>query len=82
MPYIEQAMREFLEKHGISPGSTPGELAYVLYKTCLDYLPEDPRYYNLNEVMGALECARQEFYRQQVAPYEDTKIEANGDIER
>lgn len=33
-------------------------------------------------VLAALEAAKLEFYRRQVAPYEDKKIESNGDVFR
>jgi hypothetical protein len=38
-------------------------------------------YHNYNKIMGVLECIKQEFYRRQVAPYEDKKIEENGDVQ-
>jgi hypothetical protein len=34
----------------------------------------------MNDVLGALHAAGLEFNRRIVAPYEDTKIEQNGDI--
>ena len=34
----------------------------------------------LNEIMGVLESAKQEFYRRMVVPYEDEKKEQNGDV--
>jgi hypothetical protein len=37
-------------------------------------------YRRINEVMGALECAKQEFYRRVAVPYEDKKIKENGDV--
>ena len=37
-------------------------------------------YADLNAAIGVLECAKMEFYRRVVAPYEDTKIKANGDV--
>ena len=30
--------------------------------------------------MGVLECCKLEFYRRVAAPYEDIKIEENGDV--
>jgi hypothetical protein len=38
------------------------------------------RYFHLNRAMGVLSCIQQEFYRRVAAPYEDTKIEQNGDV--
>jgi hypothetical protein len=37
-------------------------------------------YKHINEIIGVLECAKQEFYRRVAAPYEDTKIQENGDV--
>ena len=37
-------------------------------------------YANLNEALGAVECAKLELYRRIAAPYEDTKIALNGDV--
>ena len=34
----------------------------------------------INEVTGALENAKLEFYRRVVVPYEDMKIKINGDV--
>ena len=31
-------------------------------------------------MIGALECCKQEYYRAVVGPYEDIKIEENGDV--
>ena len=40
------------------------------------------RYAHLNEVVGALECAKLELYRRLAAPYEDDKLRATGDVYR
>jgi len=47
-----------------------------------DYLKDkgEYSYHTLNEVMGALSGAQQEFYRKVVAPYEDTKEIINGHV--
>lgn len=37
-------------------------------------------YADHNAIVGVLECAKIEFYRRQTAPYEDEKIEENGDV--
>jgi len=37
-------------------------------------------YRTMNEVLGAFDAASKEFYRRVVAPYEDEKIEQNGDV--
>ena len=39
------------------------------------------RYADHNEVVGLLNCVQQEFYRRFTAPYEDLKIEEQGDLQ-
>jgi hypothetical protein len=38
------------------------------------------KYSEVNEAVGVLECAKQEYYRRVAAPYEDKKIKENGDV--
>lgn len=40
----------------------------------------EPRYFNYNRAMGVLSSIQAEWYRRDVAPYEDTKIIENGDV--
>jgi len=58
----------------------PGELTFMLYRACLDYIGGRPNFQEFAEVLGALEATKLEFYRRKVAPYEDKKIEENGDV--
>jgi hypothetical protein len=37
-------------------------------------------YQTINDILGALVGAREEYYRRVVAPYEDLKVKANGDV--
>jgi hypothetical protein len=37
-------------------------------------------YADHNSAVGMLECAKQEFYRRNTAPYEDEKVAENGDV--
>ena len=37
-------------------------------------------YRNINELIGVLECAKLELYRRVASPYEDEKIQSNGDV--
>jgi len=82
MPYIEMKDRKFYDDVLQSLGTccSPGHLNYVITKLCKDFIYHEHRYDKFNEVIGVLECAKQEFYRRMVAPYEDTKIEENGDV--
>lgn len=80
MPYIKQYRRHDLAPAGINPQDA-GELNYVLTEICLRYSRgQGGRYQQINDVLGALEGAKLEFYRRLAAPYEDTKIAENGDV--
>lgn len=80
MPYIDEKSRNRLDA-GSSP-ETAGELNYVITRVIDNYLADkgELRYANINEVMGVLECAKQEFYRRVAAPYEDKKKLESGDV--
>ena len=79
MPYIVNSAREQLDDGGL-PNSA-GELNYVISSLVDEYLQEyGKNYTNINEVIGVLECAKLELYRRVAAPYEDEKIEQNGDV--
>lgn len=81
MPYIQQKDRDILRPHSIT-ASNAGELNYQLTCIVLDYWREHgPSYQAINDIVGALEGAKAEFQRRTVAPYEDQKIQQNGDID-
>lgn len=84
MPYINKERRKVLGRLLETPVAYPktaGELNYRLTMTMLDYCVEKEVGYQLiNEIMGAIECAKLEFYRRVAAPYEDVKITENGDV--
>jgi hypothetical protein len=77
MPYISPARRDEV---GWDPRNA-GELNYLITSLILAYFEEHGgRYQQINDVLGALEGAKLEFYRRLAAPYEDTKIAENGDV--
>lgn len=79
MPYINKARR--LDIEFTHQAETAGELNYLLTLTCLDYVQRHGKTYeHLSEAVSALECAKLELYRRLVAPYEDQKIQENGDL--
>lgn len=41
---------------------------------------EGMSYSKVNEIIGSLECIKQELYRRIAAPYEEKKILENGDV--
>ena len=87
MPYITQEERpqyegpiqeliDLLKEKPVE--SVDGHLNYIVTRIIKEVYPL--RYYHINRAMGVLECVKQEFYRRVAAPYEDTKIEQNGDV--
>lgn len=76
MPYISRLERDIM----ISPKSA-GELNYRLTMTLLQYIKnQGESYKNYNDIIGALECCKMEFYRRMIAKYEDFKMLENGDV--
>lgn len=88
MPYISQENRDkiapvldpLLEQIELGEINGPGEINYIITKILLARILKRPVYCDFNEVVGILECVRQEFYRRLVTIYEDGKIELNGDV--
>ncbi len=80
MPYIAAERRR-----AITGGSLPkdaGELNYAITALVDRFLKDKNgfRYADLNEAIGAIECAKFELYRRVAAPYEDQKIVEAGDV--
>jgi hypothetical protein len=81
MPYIKKENREVFENVVLPGTATAGELNYLITKICQQYIVDhELNYQTLNDITGALENCKQEFYRRLVSKYEDTKIEENGDV--
>ncbi len=79
MPYVNKEKRRYLDDGGAP--TTPGDLNYEFTQLMLDYVKKEGRSYaTINAVIGALECAKAEFYRRLVVPYESSKIVENGDV--
>lgn len=85
MPYVKIDDRD---KYAVKARTAihPGQLNYQITSLLVQYVTEHsqitngPTYQLLNEVMGVLESAKQEFYRRAVVPYESMKIQENGDM--
>lgn len=80
MPYIMQAQRkeidEVVDKLNID---NAGELNYAITKLVMNILlKKGISYANINEFIGALECAKLELYRVVATAYEDHKKNING----
>ena len=94
MPYITEAKRKKYQnaiseivhnlniENGAIQGFYPvGDLNYIISEIINQTIQRQGlRYQNVNAVVGALECCKLEMYRRLIAPYEDEKIESNGDV--
>ena len=83
MPYIKQEDRKKFDVKKLAKEiESCGELNYVLTMICKEYLGKRVySYKDLNEIMGAIECCKLEFYRKVISSYEEVKIDENGDLE-
>lgn len=80
MPYIAHRLRVGLDT-GNEVEEGPGQLNYSITKLINNYFHNNGgRYQQVNDILGALEGAKLEFYRRIAAPYEDMKIKENGDV--
>jgi hypothetical protein len=90
VPYIKQEQRAELDEaidnlSDVLDGTDPGEINYVVTKLLLgtiDFRGDERNihYAHINMMVGALECIKLELYRRMAVPYEDKKIEENGDV--
>lgn len=88
MPYIAPSDRDRLRpvldefsKALKERKMTAGELNYLVTAMCIHFMSSRGENYAVhNEVVGVLECARQEYCRRWVSPYEDAKLRENGDL--
>ena len=94
MPYIKQKDRAAYEstikqlanlitEQTKDERSKAGHLNYIISRLLLETYSASKNfnsYSTQNEIVGLLECCKQEFYRRATAPYEDTKIKENGDV--
>lgn len=80
MPYIDiDSRKKFAPKAEVA--NFAGELNYQISMLCQQYIVRHGlKYQNINDVLGALEGAKLEFYRRVAAPYEAIKADYNGDI--
>ena len=78
MPYIKQKDRALLLDY---LATNPGQLNYLFTQLINEYIQiMGLNYQHINDIVGALEGAKAEFYRRVVIPYEDKKIIENGDV--
>lgn len=76
---IAEVLNALRELECDDPGnSTAGNLNYVFTRV-LDSVYNTPRYNDINESIGVLECCKLELYRRIAVPYEIQKCHDNGD---
>ncbi len=89
MPYIKPELRK---KYEVSMNQlkdkialehiTVGELNYLITSLCKLYIESKPelKYFVYNDIVGVLECVKQEVYRRKISDYENNKMRDNGDV--
>ena len=78
MPYIKEERKADVLVNG---ATNAGELNYLFTYWIGQYLlDKDESYQTYNDIIGALEGAKQELYRRKIAPYENIKMAKNGDV--
>lgn len=79
MPYLTQGERASLDDG--RKALKGGDLNYQISKLLNDFVAmKQLNYAAINEAMGALECAKLEFYRRVASNYEDLKAKQNGEV--
>lgn len=86
MPYITQYRRGEIdielvaERLNWTP-SNAGDFNFVVSTFIANYIRANGlKYANVNEMIGALECAKMELNRVIIGPYEDIKIAENSGV--
>jgi len=84
MPYIPYERRGRFDvpiNNAATFVETSGDLNYCFSMLCKHFIEMfGESYTNYATCISALEGAKLELYRRKVAPYEDEKIEENGDL--
>lgn len=86
MPYIPQIHRTIISDCLSDDSlnwvpSNAGDLNFVVSTFIANYIRANGcKYAVLNEMVGALECAKMELNRVIIGPYEDQKIRENGPV--
>jgi len=58
-----------------------GDLNFLITTLLDEYLSvHGLSYTNINNLVGVLDCVKLELYRRIAAPYEDQKLDINGDV--
>jgi len=80
MPYVKREAQENLLRGYVRP-DTAGELNFLLTHAVVEYVRRHGvSYCTINDVLGAFEGAKLDFYRRIATPYEERKRAENGDV--
>lgn len=79
-PYLDHLLKIVQELPAENEEALGGHLNFCISYILNRLLNERHRYVRMNTLMGAIEAAKQEFYRCQVAEYEDEKKLENGEV--
>ena len=78
---IEEVVGRLLDKGPKDSGTAVvGDVNYVISSIIWKLFDAKTSYTVGNNLVGVLECVKQEFYRRKIGPYEDLKISENGDL--
>mgnify|MGYP001287649377 CR=1 FL=1 len=84
MPYIKKEHRKLFDsniKILSDQISCDGDLNYIITSLVhKELLKRGVNYQNMNNLVGSMECAKNEFIRVVIGPYEDKKRVQNGNI--
>lgn len=85
MPYIKQNRRHLLGdlvgENNLPMDISAGDINYLVTMLCQYYIQnKGASYQAYNDLLGALEGCKLELYRRQIANYEDSKKNENGDV--
>jgi len=93
MPYIKQELRDKIDREinvlvakikeasGLDGKKMIGMLNYTIMRLLMgSFVDGKVSYEKINRINGLMSDIQQEFYRRVAAPYEDKKIEENGDL--
>ena len=88
MPYINKEKREIYEpelsklREKIKSNETlKGNLTYLVYCLGLEFFKDKKSYTNISMAVSCLQDAAEEIRRRHLNPYEDKKIQENGDVD-
>lgn len=87
MPYIAPGRRPLYDDSiaalaaKLEAGTPGGDINYIITRLLIHWIRKRGLSYSvLADAVGVLETAKLELYRRVAGPYEDRKIEENGDV--